>query len=247
MSFRKIIAANWKMNKTSGEAVEFFGTLESAIGGSNNCETIICPPFTLLDYVGKEFERLNIKLGAQNCHFEKSGAFTGEISAEMLKDVGVQYVIIGHSERRKHFFETDEIINKKVKFALTNGLKVIFCVGESAEVRQNGNVREFIFEQLKNGLSGLNKEDIDNVVIAYEPIWAIGSGITVTFDEADEIGKFIKDFVIGSFNCDVRVLYGGSVSADNVHGFLSLKNIDGALVGGASLDAKSFAKIINAV
>ena len=245
MVFKKIVAANWKMNKTFSQAVEFFGKLKSEIANSK-CEVVIFPPFTLLDYVKKECECLNIECGAQNCHFEKSGAFTGEISADMLTDIGIRYVIIGHSERRKYFNETDEIVNKKMKRALGCKLNVVFCVGESLEVRQKGDVHKFIAEQLRKGLSGLNKKDLACVKVAYEPVWAIGSGLTITFDEADEIGHFIKNFVMSNFGCDIRVLYGGSVNAENAGGFLSLDNIDGALVGGASLDAESFAEIVNA-
>lgn len=246
MIFKKVVAANWKMNKHGKEAAEFFGTLKSKNLDSDKCEIIVFPPFTLLDYVVKECKLLGIKVGGQNCHFEKSGAFTGEISADMLKDIGAQYVILGHSERRTYFFETDEVINQKIKSALECNLKVVLCVGESLEIRQNKNVHEFISEQLGKGLQGLSRDDLANIIIAYEPIWAIGSGLTMKFDEANEIGRFIKDFVNDNFGCDIRVLYGGSVNAENASGFLSLENIDGALVGGASLKAESFAKIVDA-
>ena len=242
---KKIIAANWKMNKTISETKSFFHNFRNQSSLlAEGCEIIIFPPFTSIVEAVRECENTDIKIGAQNCHYESSGAFTGEISAEMIRDIGAEYVILGHSERRKYFCETDEIINKKIHKALKNSLKVIFCVGESFETRKNGKVNEWIERQIKNGLKGLSKENFKNIVIAYEPIWAIGTGKAINAESADEVVKFIKKYLADNFDSESVILYGGSVKSDNVREFMGLEDIGGLLVGGASLSAESFAEII---
>lgn len=241
---RKIIAANWKMNKTVSETKEFLRDFKDKIQNEDNGEIIIFPPFTSLVEVVRECKNTNIKIGAQNCYYENSGAFTGEISAEMVRDVGAEYVILGHSERRKYFLETDDIVNKKVHKALENELKIIFCVGESLEIRENGDVKEFIGRQIKNGLKGVSKDDLKNITVAYEPIWAIGTGKAISVGVADDMAKFIKKCLADNFGAKTAVLYGGSVKPSNASDFINSENIDGLLVGGASLDAESFAEIV---
>lgn len=241
---KKIIAANWKMNKTVSQTQDFLRDFKDKIKNEDNCEIVVFPPFTsLLDAV-RECENTSIKIGAQNCHCESSGAFTGEVSAEMVRDVAADYVICGHSERRKYFFETDEIINKKIHKALENNLKVIFCVGESLEIREIGKVNEWIEGQIKNGLKDISKENLKNITVAYEPIWAIGTGKAINTESADDVAKFIKKCLADNFGAETAVLYGGSVKPSNAGDFINSENIDGLLVGGASLDAESFAQIV---
>tara|TARA_Y100000310_G_scaffold341089_1_gene439086 strand:+ start:22918 stop:23625 length:708 start_codon:yes stop_codon:yes gene_type:complete len=233
---KPLIAANWKMNKDSKEATDFIDEFKPLIKDNKN-DIVICPPYTALNEVNKAIKNTNIKLGAQNMHFEKEGAFTGEVSASMLKDV-CEYVILGHSERRQIFNETDELINKKVKSALKNKLKPILCIGETLEQRNSNQTMKIVENQLKNCLSGISEK---NVVIAYEPIWAIGTGKTATPEQAEEVHKFIRDLL----NENIRIIYGGSMKPDNAKELLSKPNINGGLVGGSSLDAKSFAEICN--
>lgn len=244
MQTKKIMAANWKMNKTIGETKDFFHDLKHKFQTEFDCEVVIFPPFTSLLCAVEECENTSIKIGAQNCHHESSGAFTGEISAEMLHDIGARYVILGHSERRKYFCETDEIINKKIYKALENNLKIIFCVGESLEIRENGNVNDWIEGQIKNSLKGILKENLKNIAVAYEPIWAIGTGKAINAESADDMGKFIKKCLADNFGSETAVLYGGSVKPSNASEFIKSGNIDGLLVGGASLSADSFAEIV---
>lgn len=244
---KKIIAANWKMNKTIGETKEFLRDFRGKIQDEQDCEIIILPPFIALAEAANECRNTNIKIGAQNCHYESSGAFTGEVSAEMVRDIGAEYVILGHSERRKYFCETDEIINKKIHKALENNLKVIFCVGESLEIRENGDVNEFIGRQINSGLKGVLKESLSDIIVAYEPIWAIGTGKAISAGSAGDVAKFIKKCLADNFGSETAVLYGGSVKPDNANEFVKSGDIDGLLVGGASLQAESFAKIIFAV
>ncbi|MBR2578582.1 MAG: triose-phosphate isomerase [Clostridia bacterium] len=241
---KKIIAANWKMNKTVSETKDFLRDFKGKIQNEDNCEIIVFPPFTSLVDAVRVCENTNIRIGAQNCHCESSGAFTGEVSAEMVRDIAVDYVICGHSERRKYFFETDEIVNKKIHRALENNLKVIFCVGESLEIRENGKVNEWIAGQIKNGLKGISKENLKNITVAYEPIWAIGTGKAINTESADGVAEFIKKCLADNFGAKTAVLYGGSVKPSNASDFINSKNIDGLLVGGASLDAESFAEIV---
>lgn len=226
---KSLIIANWKMNMDSKEVISFFKKFKT----TNKNDIVICPPFTLLNEVRELIKNTSIKLGAQNMYFEEEGAFTGEISALMLKDIGCEYVILGHSERRLLFDETDSSINKKIKAALKHDLKPILCIGETLKQRKNNETMKIIKDQLKN-----IKEDI---VIAYEPIWAIGTGKNATPQQAEEVHKFIR----GLLSKNTQIIYGGSVKKDNVKDLMQMNNINGALVGGASLDPKSFAKICN--
>ena len=244
---KTIIAANWKMNKTIQESISFVKTLKKLI--KSDVEIVICPMFTALEAVSKELKGTKIKLGAQNCYFEEKGAFTGEISPVILKDIGCEYVILGHSERRKYFKETDDLINKKIKKALSCGLKSIVCVGELLEERENGMTNKVIEKQIKGCLNGLTDKDMAGVVIAYEPVWAIGTGKNATPIQAEESHLFMRELIAKMFNKDIakklRIQYGGSVTTENIKDLLLQEDVDGALVGGASLDADNFSKIVN--
>ena len=242
---RKVIAGNWKMNKLPNEAIDFVNQLAPLVKNSQN-EVIICVPFTDLFYTLLTVQETNIHVGAQNMHWEESGAYTGEVSASMLKSINVEYVIIGHSERRQYFNETDETVNLKVKSALAKGLKPIVCVGETLEQREAGKTIEVITSQTAKALKGLSLKDLDNTIIAYEPIWAIGTGKTATSEDANESIKEIRKEVLKDFGTDdITILYGGSVKADNARELFTTSDIDGGLVGGASLDAQTFSKIVN--
>ncbi len=236
-----ILAGNWKMHKLIGEGKELVSCLEEKFQGSK-LRVIVFPPFTALSEISKTAEK--IKVGAQNMHFEEQGAFTGEISPLMLKDAGGEYVILGHSERRNIFKETDELINKKVHSALKHNIKVVLCVGEKLEERQNEKTNEVIENELSKNLAGLKKEDMENIIIAYEPIWAIGTGVSAKPEEVDEVHKFIRNSLDKMFGKntggDVTILYGGSVKPANVESLAKMQNIDGGLIGGASLKCDSF-------
>lgn len=244
---KPIIAGNWKMNKTVKKAVDFVTELKKHFIGYSSVEIVICPPFTALSEVAKIIEGSTIKLGAQNMYWESVGAFTGEISPLMLTDLGCEYVIIGHSERRQIFNETNEIINMKLKSASTYRLKPIFCVGENIEEREAGKAEDVVYEQLSKGLADLSKDDVSKMVIAYEPIWAIGTGKTATSEDANAIHLFIRRIIGNLYNkqlaSEIRIQYGGSVRPDNIDELMSQSDIDGALVGGASLDTGSFVRI----
>lgn len=213
-----------------------------------NCEIIVFVPFVDISEAVEAIENTSIKVGAQNCYFENSGAYTGEVSAQMLKDINVDYVILGHSERREYFFETDELINKKVRSALKIGLKVILCVGETLDEREQGVTAEKVSLQVKKALLGVTKKDLYNVIIAYEPIWAIGTGKTATKENADSVCKIIRKTIASLYGeesaCKISVLYGGSMNAKNAKELLSMENIDGGLIGGASLKSRDFLSII---
>ena len=246
---KAIIAGNWKMNKTATEAAELIDALIPAVKDAG-CEVVICVPFTDLVTAVAKTKGTNIHVGAENVHFEKSGAFTGEISADMLTDLGVEYVVVGHSERRQYFAETDETVNKRAKAALAGGLKPIICVGESLTQREQGVTEELIRMQVKIALNGVTADELKNVVIAYEPIWAIGTGKTATADQAEEVCAQIRK-VIGEVYGEAvaeatTVQYGGSMNAKNCEELLSKKDVDGGLIGGASLKAPDFAVIVNA-
>ena len=245
---RKVIAGNWKMNMLPGEAIEFITELEPLVKDTKN-EVILCVPYTDLFYALLTAQNTNIKIGAQNMHFEEKGAYTGEVSGKMLKSINVEYVIIGHSERRQYFNETDETVNKKIKAAFANGLKPIVCVGETLEQREAGKTVEIITKQTELALEGLTDEQVKNTIIAYEPIWAIGTGKTATKEDANDAIKAIRDKICQIYGQNVaeRVIiqYGGSVKSANAKELFEMSDIDGGLVGGASLKAEEFSKIVN--
>ena len=249
-----VIAANWKMYKTTGEAVEFVQELVPRLGGREGVEVVICPPFTSIPAVAAalfaEDER-GVGIGAQNLHWKKEGAFTGEVSARMLRDLGCSHAIIGHSERRLYFGETDLTVNRRVMAALANGLTPIFCLGETLEERKAGITLSVCSTQLHFGLEeGVSAEDAALLIIAYEPVWAIGTGVNATPEDAEEVISFLRGQLAKGFGDKaaerVRILYGGSVKPDNIGPIMGQPNIDGALVGGASLQAESFAAIVDA-
>lgn len=244
----KLIAGNWKMNNNVSDSLKLVNELNDLIKGEINAEILVCPPFTALYAVKQKLENSIIKLGAQNMHFESNGAFTGEISPIMLKDIGADFVIIGHSERRQYFNETDDLVNLKVKAALTNGIKPILCVGETLEQRERNMQEETVKNQLINGFKDIDDKNMNNVVVAYEPIWAIGTGRTATSIQANEMAYFIRDTIKDLYSLNISqnllILYGGSVKGSNAKELMSQSDIDGALVGGASLKAGEFVSII---
>ncbi|RKX92063.1 MAG: triose-phosphate isomerase [Spirochaetes bacterium] len=247
---RAFIAGNWKMNLEKGSAVELAKALVDGTRNITDRDVLICPSFPLLPIVNDIVSGSNVWLGAQNMYYEKKGAFTGEVSADMLKSVGCEWVILGHSERRHVFHEDDSLINKKVKSAIEQGLKPILCVGELLEERESGKTEEVVKRQVVEGLKEVSPEDTAKIIIAYEPVWAIGTGKTATPEDADSIHSFIRDILRDLYNSKVsenmRILYGGSVKPENIDSLMAKDNIDGALVGGASLKADSFLRIINA-
>lgn len=246
---KTVIAGNWKMNKTPTEAVALIEELKPLVSNAT-CDVVVCVPYVDLWVAMEACKGTNIKVGAQNMHFEKSGAFTGEISADMLLAMGIEYVIIGHSERRQYFGETDITVNKKVLAALAAGLKPILCVGESLEQREQGITAELVALQTKIALMGVDSEALKNVIIAYEPIWAIGTGRTATSEQADEVNGIIRATVESLYGKDsaegITIQYGGSMNAANADELLGKVNVDGGLIGGASLKAADFATIITA-
>ena len=237
-----IIAGNCKMNKNIQESISLAKELVKLVKDVDDKEIIICPTFTSLSSVGEVIKKSNIKLGAQNMHFEEKGAFTGEISPLMLKELNTEYVIIGHSERRHVFNEPDDLINKKVKSAIKHGLKPILCVGETLEEREAGDMKEVVGNQLSKGLANIKGD----VIIAYEPVWAIGTGKNATAKEAEDAHLFIRGLLDSIFGDGkkISILYGGSVNPDCIDELISMDNIDGVLVGGASLDAKKFSEVV---
>lgn len=244
-----VIAGNWKMNNDLRESEKLIVELKNLLQNEKpNCDVIVCPPFTSLSEAAKLLKGTQIKLGAQNMHFEDSGAFTGEVSASMLISVGCEYVILGHSERRNIFGENDEMINKKIKKALSVGLKPIFCVGELLEERENGSTNEVVKRQILRGLKGISDDEMKKIIIAYEPVWAIGTGKTASPAQAQAVHEFIRDLIEIEYSLetanDVTIQYGGSVKPENANELISQKDIDGALVGGACLKADSFLGII---
>jgi triosephosphate isomerase len=248
MRTKKIIAGNWKMNKLPNETIDFISTLEPLVKDSPD-EVILCVPFIDLFYANSIAQNTNIHIGAQNMHWEESGAYTGEVSGEMLAKIKTEYVIIGHSERRQYFAETDDTVNRKIKAALSYGLKPIVCVGETLEQREEGEAEEVLRKQTKLALEGLTGEQVSNIIIAYEPIWAIGTGKTATSEDANESIKQIRDEVKKIYgeevSSNIYILYGGSVKPENSKELFSTSDIDGALIGGASLDVDKFSKIVN--
>ena len=246
---KAVIAGNWKMNKTRPEAKALIEALVP-LAKNAGCEVVICVPFTNLETAVELTKGTNIKVGAQNCHFAKSGAYTGEISADMLTEVGVEYVVLGHSERRQYFAETDETVNKRTKAALEAGLKPIVCVGELLWERECNITEEVIARQIKLDFYDVSAEDLKKCIIAYEPVWAIGTGKTATADQAQEVCAFIRNTLAKLYGKDVAdtitIQYGGSMNAGNAAELLSKPDVDGGLIGGASLKAPDFATIINA-
>ncbi len=248
---KPFIAGNWKMNKLVGDAVETVEALKPLVADVDAVDIAVCPTFTALDAVCKAAKGSNVQVGGQNCYIKESGAFTAEISPQMLKDVGCTWTIIGHSERRHIFGETDALLNEKVKYALAQGLKVMFCIGETLEEREGGSMNDVLKTQVTKGLEGLSEADFENVVIAYEPVWAIGTGVTASPAQAEEAHAFVRGVVADAFGAavaeSVRIQYGGSVKPDNAAELISNPNVDGFLVGGAALKADSFAAIVKAV
>ena len=245
---RPLMAGNWKMYKTPEEAAETAGQLVERVADAGDVDIMIAPTFTALAPVFKVIQNSPVTLGAQNLFWENEGAYTGEISAPMLKSVGCQYCIIGHSERRQYFGETDETVNKRIQAAIRAGLKPVFCVGETEKERESEQTFSVLDKQVKNGLKGLALDQLKTLIIAYEPVWAIGTGKTATDGQAQEVHQFIRSLMKKNFDTalsdSIRILYGGSVKPDNIEGLMSMPDIDGALVGGASLDAESFSQII---
>lgn len=246
---RAVIAGNWKMNKNRAEARALINEMIPLVKGAD-CDVVICTPYTDLETALSLTEGTNIKVGAENCHWAPSGAFTGEISAEMLTEMGVEYVVIGHSERRQYFGETNETVQKRVRAALSAGLKVILCVGETLSQREADITEEVIAIQVKIALSGVSAEELSRVILAYEPVWAIGTGKTATDEQANEVNHFIRVLVGKLYDektaAALTVQYGGSMNPGNAAGLLSMEDIDGGLIGGASLKAPDFAEIIRA-
>jgi triosephosphate isomerase len=244
---KPFIAGNWKMNMTIAEGIKYIGELKELIKDAK-IEVGICPPATMLKDLVEAAKGTNIKIGAQNMHYEDNGAFTGEIAPNMLKEINVDYVIIGHSERRMYYNETNETVNKKVLKALEIEINPILCVGESLELRESGKMKPYVKEQIVKAFENIKGEDVSKIVVAYEPIWAIGTGKTATSDQANEMTSFIRETISVLYNQTiadaVRIQYGGSVKPANVSEIMSKSDIDGALVGGASLVADTFSKIV---
>ncbi|MBI5143928.1 MAG: triose-phosphate isomerase [Candidatus Omnitrophica bacterium] len=245
---RVIIAGNWKMNETIVGSINLANSLKRSLYDITEIEIVVCPPFTSLNDVKEVLIDTNIKLGAQDVYWEKEGAFTGEVSSAMLKDAGCEYCIIGHSERRFLLGETNETINKKAKALLSEGLKPILCVGERLEERKAGHTFRVVKDHVENSLSGIPKEDMLNIVIAYEPVWAIGTGLNATGKEAEEVHKYIRGLLAKMYGEEtaklIRIQYGGSVKPENIKELIQEVDVDGALVGGASLKAETFTQIV---
>jgi triosephosphate isomerase len=248
MSRTPIVAGNWKMFKTGAEAAAFIAEVKDAVANVSGVEAVVCAPFTALPALVEAAKGTSVGVGAQNMHWEESGAFTGEISGAMLKDLGVRYVILGHSERRQYFAETDETVNKKTHAAFKYGLTPIVCVGEKLEEREGGSTKDICRVQTLGALEGLTAEQAAETVIAYEPIWAIGTGKSSTAEDANEVISYIRSVVADKFGGDaaakVRIQYGGSVKPANVREYLGASDIDGALVGGASLEPASYSALV---
>jgi len=247
---KKLIAGNWKMNKTSSDAVALVSEIVAAVGRATDVDVVVCPPFTSLESVFKAIDGSTVKLGAQNMHPEASGAYTGETSAAMLRALFASYVIVGHSERRTYFAETDAFINQKVLAALKAQLKPILCVGETLGERESGSTLKVVQTQLEGALEGVSKDLATSVVLAYEPVWAIGTGKVATTEQAQEVHAFIRGLLTKLFGTvtsgKMRILYGGSMKPANAAELLMQKDIDGGLIGGASLESRSFVDLVKA-
>ena len=247
---RTVIAGNWKMNMTPSAARAFIGELAPMVAGKDKCDIVLCVPYVDIAVAAEAAKGTNIKIGAENVHFKASGAYTGEVAADMLLEAGAEYVIVGHSERRQYFGETDETVNLRTKAALAAGLKVILCLGELLEARQAGITEEIVSMQTKLDLAGIAEEDLRNVIIAYEPVWAIGTGLTATPEQADEACGIIRSVVAKLYNqaaADaLTIQYGGSMNEKNAAELLAKENVDGGLIGGASLVTEKFTAIVDA-
>ena len=246
---RPVIAGNWKLFKTIAEATSFVDELKPLVSQATGVDIVLAPVFTALASMKAKMSGSDLLLSAQDCYWEEEGAYTGEVSPKLLKDAGCTHVIIGHSERRQYFSDTDGTVNKKVKAAIAAGLTAIVCIGETLSERESGKTFSVIETQIKGSLTGFSADDLKQVVVAYEPVWAIGTGKTASDAQAQEVHSFIRSMMASTFSQsaaeDMRILYGGSVKPDNVKGLMSHPDIDGALVGGASLKAESFAAIVN--
>ena len=246
---KAVIAGNWKMNKTPAEAAALINEMKPLVADAD-CDVVLCVPYVDIPAALEAAKGSNIKIGAENVHFKASGAYTGEISAEMLTALGVEYVVIGHSERRQYFGETDQTVNLRSLAALNAGLKAIICVGETLEQRELGYTETLLKYQTKMALTNVTAEQLKNVIIAYEPVWAIGTGVTATDDQANEGNKYVRDAIAEAYGADVAetvtVQYGGSMNAKNAEGLLSKEHVDGGLIGGASLKAADFSVIVKA-
>lgn len=247
---RPIVAGNWKMNLLVGDAVPLVEELKAQLSGVSDVEVVVCPPYTALYPVGQSLSGSAITLGGQDFYPAEKGAYTGEVSPHMLLDAGCDWTLVGHSERRQHFGETDSYLNEKLHFALASGLKVMFCIGETQDERESGEMDEVLRHQVQVGLDGLVDADFERLVLAYEPVWAIGTGLTATPEQADEAHGFVRALVREQFNESIssglRIQYGGSVKAENAVELMGQENVDGALVGGASLEAQGFVAIVKA-
>ncbi|HVH58924.1 MAG TPA: triose-phosphate isomerase [Candidatus Sulfotelmatobacter sp.] len=248
MSRRRVIAGNWKMFKTQAETRAFFSAFGPLVSGAKHCDIVIAPPFTAIPVAVEAAKNSNVAISAQDVYWEKEGAFTGEISSNMLVEAGCRYVIIGHSERRQFFGETDESVAKKTKAALAAALIPVVCLGETLAQRESGQTHQFCQAQFLGGLGALTPEEFSRILIAYEPVWAIGTGRTATPEIAADVHRFLRQCAAQKFSpaqaSDLRILYGGSVKPDNIRGLMAQEELDGALVGGASLDPKSLATIV---
>ena len=246
---RPVIAGNWKMNHLIGDTRSVLSDLVILVKQRGDLDIVVAPPFVSLACAREVISDTNIKLAGQNAFFEESGAYTGEISPHMLKDIGCEYVILGHSERREYFKETNELINRKIRVSLDTGLRVIFCIGETLVERDAGKAFDVLKTQLAGGLTGISSFDIAEIILAYEPVWAIGTGKTASDDQAEEVHAFIRGWLADYYGAEVAgktiIQYGGSVKPSNIRNLMARENIDGVLVGGASLRAESFARIVN--
>lgn len=250
MARKTVIAGNWKMNMTAAKTSEFIKALAPEVAAYNNADIVLCVPFTDIAAAVEAAKGTNIAIGAQNIHFKASGAYTGEISAEMLVESGVKYVIVGHSERRQYFGETDETVNLRARAAIDAGLTAIICVGETLQMREQGITAEVVAMQTKVALAGFSKEDLKKVIIAYEPVWAIGTGKVATTEQANEVCAIIRGVVAGLYDADaadaLTIQYGGSMNAGNASDLLAMSDVDGGLIGGASLKVADFTTIVKA-
>ncbi|OGC07554.1 triose-phosphate isomerase [candidate division WOR-1 bacterium RIFOXYA2_FULL_36_21] len=241
---RPIIAGNWKLNKTIVEAIDLASKIKASVGNVSDVEIVVCPAFVAIDAVSQTLTDSTIGVGAQDMYWKDSGAFTGEVSAPMIRGAGASYVIIGHSERRQYFGETDETVNKKLMTALSHGLVPIVCIGETLEERESDKTFDVIKTQIKGALKDISESDLEKIIIAYEPVWAIGTGKTATPEQAQEVHAFIRKHLPSTISKKIRILYGGSVNPSNIKELMKKEDIDGGLIGGAALKVEDFEKLV---